>query len=151
MNVLNIEVILHSNNTVETDVYYKDTNAHNYLPYNSGHPKHCQDNLPYNLAKRIINFICNDENIEMGLKEWKNWFKDCNYPDSIINQSFYNAKLQGPDPFKDNSKNIPFVTTFYENIDNEKVVRKIRSKLSNIQSRHLLELFKNKNVILSQK
>ena len=43
------------------------------------------------------------------------------------------------------------MTTYYENIDNEKVVKKIRSKLSNIQSRHLSKVFKNKNVILSQK
>ena len=151
LNFLNIEVILHSKNTVETDIYYKNTNAHDYLPYNSAHPKHCKDNLPYSLAKRIIVFISNDQKVEMGLKEWKNWLKDCNYPDSVINQSFCNAKLQGPAPFKDNSKNIPFVTTYYENIDNEKVVRKIRCKLSNIQSRHLSEVFKNKNVILSQK
>ena len=39
---------------------------------------------------------------------------------------------------------MPFVTTYYENIDNEKVVRKIRSKLSNIESRHISEVFKNK-------
>ena len=68
-----------------------------------------------------------------------------------MNQSFYNAKLQGPEPFTDNSKNIPFVTTYYENIDNEKVVRKIPSELSNIQSRQLSEVFKNKNVNISQK
>ena len=56
--------------------------------------------------------------------------------------------MQGPSPFTDNSKNIPFFTTYYGNI---KVVRKIRSKLSNIQSRYLSEAFKSKNVILSQK
>ena len=87
----------------------------------------------------------------MILKELKNWLKDYNYPDSVINQSFYNAKLQGPAPFTDDLKNIPFVTSNYENIDNEKVVRKICPKLSNIQSRHLSEVFKNKNVILSPK
>ena len=46
LNFLDIEVILHSNNTVETDIYYKDTNVHDYLPYNSAHPKHCKDSLP---------------------------------------------------------------------------------------------------------
>ena len=141
---MDIEVILHSDNTVETDIHYKDTNAHDYLPYNSGHPKHCKGNLPYNPAKRIIVFVSNDEKAEMRLKELENWFKDCNYPDSAINQSFYNAKLQGPAPFTDNSKNIPFVTTYYENTDHdEKVVRKIRSKLSNIQSRQLFFLKNN--------
>ena len=46
MNFLDIEVVLHSNNTIETDIYYKDANAHDYLPYNSAHSKHCKDNLP---------------------------------------------------------------------------------------------------------
>ena len=51
LNYLDFEVILHSDTTVETDIYYKDTNAHDYLPCNSARPKHCEDNLPYNLAK----------------------------------------------------------------------------------------------------
>ena len=65
----------------------------------------------------------------------KNWLKDCNYPDSVINQSFYNAKSEGSVPFTDNLKNIPCVKTSFENVDNEKVVNKICSKLSNIQSK----------------
>ena len=53
-----MEVILHSDNTVETDdIYYKDTNANDYLSHNSAHQKHCKDNLPYNLAKRIFFFF----------------------------------------------------------------------------------------------
>ena len=107
------------------------------------HPKHCKDNLPYNLAKRIV-FVSNHKKGEMRLKELKNWLKNCHYPDSVINQSFYNAKLQGPALAVDNQENIPFVTTYYENIDNEKVVGRIRSKLSNIESKHLSEVFKNK-------
>ena len=69
LNFLDIEVILHADNTVETDIFYKDKNTHDYLPYNSAHPKHCKDNLPYNLAKRIIVFISNEEKVEMRLKE----------------------------------------------------------------------------------
>ena len=57
LNFLDIEVILHSHKSVETDMYYKDTNVHDYLSYNSAHPKHCKGNLPYNLAKRIIVFL----------------------------------------------------------------------------------------------
>ena len=64
LSYLDIEIILHNffntiffdtcYNTVETDIYYKDTNAHDYLPYNSAHPKHFKNNFPYNLAKRIF-------------------------------------------------------------------------------------------------
>ena len=65
--------------------------------------KHCEKNLPYNLDKHIIVFISNDdEKVELRSKELKNWLKDCNNPESVINQLFYNAKLQGPVPFIDN-------------------------------------------------
>lgn len=63
MKLLDIGVILHSDNTAETDLQYKDTNAHDYLLYNSAHPKHYKDNPPYNLAKRVIVFVSNNEKI----------------------------------------------------------------------------------------
>ena len=72
MDILDIEVILHSDNTAEGHIYYKDTNAHNYVPYNSAQQKHCKDNLPYNLAKCIIVSVSNDEKVEMRLEELKN-------------------------------------------------------------------------------
>ena len=61
LNFLNIEVIFQSDNTVESDIYNKETNANDYLSYNSAHPKHCKENLLYHLAKRIIAFVSNDE------------------------------------------------------------------------------------------
>ena len=57
LNHLDIEVILHSSNTVKTDICYIDTNTHDCLPYNSAHPKHCKDSLPYNLVKYIDLFL----------------------------------------------------------------------------------------------
>ena len=68
LKFLDIEVTLNSAITVETDIYYNDTIAHDYLPYNVAHPKHCKDNLPCNLAKRIIDFVSNGEKVEMRLK-----------------------------------------------------------------------------------
>ena len=58
--------------------------------------------------------------------------------------------MHGPTRSTDNSKNIPFVTIDYENIDKGKVVTEIRSKLPNIQSGHPSEVFLNKSVILSK-
>ena len=63
----------------------------------------------------------------------------------------YNVELQDPALFTDNSKIIPFVTNYCENIENEKLVGEIRSKLSNIQWRLITEVFKNKNVIFLEK
>ena len=57
LNFLDGKIILHKNNSVETDIYYKPVNTHNYLPNNSAHPDHTKDNILYNLAKRIIYFV----------------------------------------------------------------------------------------------
>ena len=32
-----------------------------YLNYNSFHPTHCKDNIPFNFAKRIIVFVTNSD------------------------------------------------------------------------------------------
>ena len=72
LKFFDIQVILHSDNTIETEIYYKDTSAHDYRPYNSAQPKHCKDYLPYNLVIRIFAFISNDEKVEMRLKDLRN-------------------------------------------------------------------------------
>lgn len=151
LNFLDLKIILHDDNTVETDIYYKETDAHDYLPYNSSHPKHCKDNVPFNLAKRIIVFVSNPEKVTIRLEELRKWLKNCKYPDSIIDSSFHKAKLQGPAPFSNKSNNIPFVTTFHSNINNQNIVKEINQKIDNIQSNHLKTVFHNNKVILSQR
>ena len=122
INFLDVSVILHSDRTIGTDIYYKDTNGHDYFSYNSAHLDHAKDNVPYNLAKRIIVFVSNEENIEYRLTELKNWLKSCKYAENVINGASRNAKLQGPAPLTTNSNNIPFVTTYYDNVNNNEKV-----------------------------
>ena len=38
INFLDVSVILHSDRTFATERYYKNTNAHHYLSYDSAHP-----------------------------------------------------------------------------------------------------------------
>ena len=40
LNFSDVKTILHEDNSVETDFYYKPTNTHDYLLYNSAHPDH---------------------------------------------------------------------------------------------------------------
>ena len=61
INFLYVSVILHSDDTIETAIYYKDTNAHDYLPYDSAHLDHSKDNVLYNLTKYIVVFVSNEE------------------------------------------------------------------------------------------
>ena len=109
-NFLDVKVMLDTNNKMSTDIYYKSTNSHDYLHYDSFHPKHTIDNIPFNLAKRIIVFVSDDNLVETRLNELRFWLRKCKYPTNLINKAFHNAKLQGPAPEKPSSKNIiPFV------------------------------------------
>ena len=100
INFLDVSVILNLDRNIETDIYYKDTNTHDYLPYNSAYLDHSRDNIPYNLAKLIIVFVSNEEKIEYRLNELKNSLQSCKYPEIVINRAFRNVKLQGPEPLK---------------------------------------------------
>ena len=93
INFIDVSFILHSDGTIETDIYYKDTNGQDYLLYDRPHPDHSRDNVPYNLAKHITVLVLNEEKIEYKLNELKNWLKSCNYKENVINRAFRNARL----------------------------------------------------------
>ncbi|XP_065645252.1 uncharacterized protein LOC136075745 [Hydra vulgaris] len=81
---LDITIMLENYNKIQTDIYYKETNTHDYLNYNSHLPFHIKKNIPYNLSKRIIVFTSNYEIEKLRLIKLKTWLKDCEYPDEII-------------------------------------------------------------------
>ena len=93
IHLLDVSVTLHPDRTVETDIYYKDTNFHDYHLFDSAHPDHSKGNVPYNLAKRIIVFVSNEEKTEYILIDLKNWLKSSKYPENIINRAFLNASF----------------------------------------------------------
>ena len=71
-----MNVTLNSKNEISTDVYHKNTNTHDYLPYDSARPESCKKNVPYNLAKRIIFSVINPERVELRLNELRIWLKN---------------------------------------------------------------------------
>ena len=92
------------------------------------------------------------EKVKIRLEELKHWLKNNKYPDHVISNAFYNAKLQGPAPKpKDNSENIPFVTTFHEDINNNIIMKNIKRKIENTPSDHLKEIYQESNIFLSQR
>ena len=88
---------------------------------------------------------------EYRLNEMKNWLRSFKYPGNSINRAFRNARLQGSAPLKTNLNNIPFVTTYYDNLNRNEKVKKIRKKFNDIQSDHLKNVFKSSNITEAQK
>ena len=42
---------------VMTDIYYKETDSHDYLPFHSCHPRHTKVNIPYTLTRMICTIV----------------------------------------------------------------------------------------------
>ena len=152
LNFLDVKVILNKNTKIIlTDIYYKTTNTHDYLPYNSAHPSHVRDNVPFNLAKRIIVFVSCPNTMKKRLSELRTWLTDCGYPEHIISKAFHDAALQGPAPYKDKKNTLPFVTTYHSNVNNKSLIWNIRKKIENSNSDYLKEVFNDSKIILAQR
>ena len=149
LDFLDILVILHSNGKIETEIFYKITNAHDYLEFNSQHPFHILKNIPYNLAKRIIIFTSDDKKTTKHLNDLKDWLINCNYPPDIIERSFHNAHLQGPAPCPTTKNHvIPFVSTNFANLNLSHMRNNIQEIISNSKDDHLKKVFKDTKIVL---
>ena len=60
---LDVRFTLKEDNTLNTDIFYKATDSHNYVPFFSFHPHRTLTNIPYSLARRICTII-SDENVQ---------------------------------------------------------------------------------------
>ena len=49
---LSLMIFLNEEGNIWTDVFYKETNTHDYLRYDSNHPEHVKKNISFVLAKR---------------------------------------------------------------------------------------------------
>lgn len=84
-------------------------------------------------------FVTYPATIKKRLEELRNWLRDFHYLENVTNTAFHNAALQGPAPFKDNIRNVPFVKTYSTNVNNKILVKNIRNKVNNIYSDYLKE------------
>ena len=143
VNFLAIILYLSESGKISTDVFYKRTNTHDYLDFNSHHPMHVKRNIPYVLAKRIIVFTSDDKTMENHLMDLKNWLIKCNYPLNIIDKGIHNARLQGPAPERNNRKVIPLISTYYSNYHNDNVIEVANSLIKNSKDERVRMAFKD--------
>ena len=141
INFLSIKILSSEDGEIKTDIFYKDTNSHDYLNYNSHHPTHVKNNIAYCLAKAIIVFTTDSRTMEDNLNDLKTWLIDCGHPRWIVEKGIHNARLQGPANAPSKKPTIPFVSTFYSNLDNKNVLDTTKDLLQKSTNQHLREVF----------
>ena len=151
---LDVMVIVKDNTTFTTDIFYKETNSHFYLDYNSHHPQHMKDNIPYGLAKKLICFVPNYEQLEFRLDQLKTWLLARNYPAHIIDKKIHNAKLEGPapPPSTDNTNDrLVFTTTYTNNYTHRNTIQQINSLFHLPRTERIKQVFGNCTVMQAYK
>ena len=144
LNFLDICIMIDEEGYIHTDIFYKSTNSHDYLHYDSFHPEHTLKNIPYCLAKRIIVFCSDEEIMEERLVELQELLKQCDYPPKIIKSGIHNARLQGPAPAKCKGNNVvAFVHQNMSNFQFNHILTTAKSLIENAQSDEIKHAFKN--------
>ena len=152
LHFLDITVILHASGRIEIDIYYKDTNSHDYLNYHSHHPTHTKNNIVYGLAKRIVEFVSDYDTENERMKELHDWLIKCNYPEEVIRKGIRNARLQGPGPDpRKKKKTLPFLSTHSSNISSNNIVRLSNQLIENAVDDRVRSAFDNTKVVLALK
>ena len=152
LNFLDVLLILHESGKVEIDIYYKDTNSHDYLDFYSHHPDHTKKNIVYGLAKKIVEFVSNYDTEQQRLEELYDYLVACNYPAGIVRKGIHNARLQGPAP--DPSKKlqtIPYISTHTSNLKSERIVKMSNQLLQDVQDDRLKRAFRDSKIVLALK
>ena len=107
------------NDTIATSIYYKNTDAHSFLDYNSSHPNKCKESIPYSQLRRLRRICSNDEDFQSKAKEMTAFFHTNNYPEKITTSALDKVNNLSQDDAllpvdKNQSKNrIPFTLTYH--------------------------------------
>ena len=138
---LAIKVLQQPDGSIKFDVYYKETNAHDYLAFDSHHPLHTKSNIPYTLAKRIVVISSEDSWMERNLQDLKQFLLDRKYPEDVIEKGIHNAKLQGPAPPLSTSQIVPLITPFLGNLDSANIINTTRDLLASSSNERIHRAF----------
>ena len=68
---LDVDFELKEGGRMETDIYYKSTDTHNFVQFGSFHPHKTLTNIPFSLARRICMIVSEETRQNFRLRELK--------------------------------------------------------------------------------
>ena len=154
LSFLNVLLYI-DNNKLLTDVYYKNTDSHDYLPFNSCHPRHIKTNIPKTLARIICTIVQDPDRKLLRLRELKTWLLKAGYPCGLVNYGF--SQILQMDQLSlrtktihEQKKTLPFVQT--HNPKNPEIYKYLLSAFNFLTSSHKYSnLFDGTRLIKSER
>ena len=91
VNFLDTTVHLDPNGTLWADLYSKPTDSHNYLRFESSHPRHCMDGLPYSQFLRVRRICSREEDFVRHCETLRTHFIRRGYPTRLLDSAIDRA------------------------------------------------------------
>jgi hypothetical protein len=150
---LDVSIVKNSDNKLETNVFEKSTNCHQYIEFSSCHPTSCKAGIPYSQAKRYRRITSDNEMFIADCDRIRQHFKDRNYPDDIVNHAISKASSLTQQEalrstMKDKQDIIPFVCTYNPSLPNiGKVINQYWGLLKYSSNKSVRDIFNSKPVV----
>lgn len=105
------------NRSIETNIYYKPTDSHTYLRYDSAHPRPCKNGIPYSQFLRLKKICSVEEEFAKQAKIMSSFFVKRGYPERIVKESLQKVNRCERNVLLENSSKstttrIPLVLTY---------------------------------------
>ena len=153
---LDVSFSLTETNNLETDIYYKKTDSHNYVQFYSFHPHKTLTNIPFTLARRICTIVWDPVICDKRLQELRGFLKKKQYPERVIENGIERAKsidrtsLLQPKDIQQQDETVPFVHTF--NSANPQVIDLVRSGTSLLMpSQRMTSVMNGKKIVAARR
>eukprot|EP00794_Sanderia_malayensis_P002763 gene2763-3196_t len=115
-----LDILLTINNeSIATSIYYKETDAHSFLDYNSSHHTKCKDSIPYSQLLRLRRICSDDADFKEKALQMISYFQKNNYPANVTSAALNQVnKLSQNDALlhsgkKSSNNRIPFTLTYH--------------------------------------
>ena len=93
INFLDVSVYL-KNGKIETDIFVKPTDCHQYLHVTSCHPYHTKKSIVYSQGLRLRRICSDNEKFFEHLEQLSSWFEKRGYPKSLIDSQLDQVKAK---------------------------------------------------------
>ena len=115
--------VVNESGKLETDVYIKPTDSHQYLHRVSCHPNSCKKGIPYAQALRLRRICSKETFFESRARDLCSFLEERGYEKNVIQQQVDRARQTPRDealrdkPRKENTR-IPFTVTYHPGLPN---------------------------------
>ena len=121
ISFLDTVIYIDNNRNLQTTLYTKPTDSHNFLHASSAHPRHLINNLPYSQALRTRRICSNTEELTKNNTLMLEYFLDRGYPHDLVASQIEKASgIPREETLKltpkSTSDRIPLITTFNDSL-----------------------------------